>query len=260
MVTTLLVLVIILVSGIVAVSPFALGLLDQQQRDWEQLSWIGQTYGAASALLSVFALIGITVSLFMQAREASAAREQALRAIHTELLQMAMDDEVYRRCWGPFFASEDPVAQREHTYVNLIISNWQMQYEVRVFSEQHLRSAAHILFSGEVGQRFWAEVRDLRISTSSTRRERRFHEILDEEYRHALSAPASPPKPKNTTAPAPQQRLTRRERQALGVIVVGAGVAAIRRFLWSRSHRSRRTRRTARRSRSQEGKRLASKF
>lgn len=149
-IATLLLLVIILTSSLVAASPFALGLLKGQSRDWEQLSWIGQTYGAASALLAVLALIGVAVSLYMQTREAKASREQSLRAIHTELLQMAMDDDVYRRCWGPFFASGDPTSQREHMYVNLIISNWQMQYELRVFSEPHpaLRRAHLVLRRG----------------------------------------------------------------------------------------------------------------
>lgn len=228
-VATLLLLVIVLASGLIAASPLALGLLDRQSRDWERLSWIGQTYGAASALLAVLALIGVAVSLFMQAREAKASREQALRAIHTELLQMAMDDEVYRRCWGPFFASDDPTGQREHMYVNLIISNWQMQYELRVFSEPHLRSAAHILFSGEVGERFWSDVRELRAGTASTRRERRFHEILDEEYQHALTSPVVAPTPES---PSPRPRRSiRRTRQVIGLAAVGMGVAAAARRL-----------------------------
>ena len=208
-----------------------MGLLNRQSRDWERLSWIGQTYGAASALLAVLALIGVAVSLFLQSREAKASREQALRVIHTELMQMAMEDEVYRRSWGPFFASGDPVAQREHIYVNLIISNWQMQYELRVFDEPHLRSAAHILFSGEVGQRFWSEVRDLRMRTASTRRERRFHKILDEGHQRALTSPATAPMPKSPVTQRHTQRPSRRIHYAVWLIVAGMGaIAALRRL------------------------------
>jgi hypothetical protein len=78
--TTLLLLVIVFVSCLVAASPFALRMLDLQSRDWERLSWVGQTYGAASALLSVLALIGIAVSLTLQARESNASREQSRTA------------------------------------------------------------------------------------------------------------------------------------------------------------------------------------
>jgi hypothetical protein len=116
-------------------------------------------------------------------------------------------------------------------YVNLIISNWQMQYELRVFSEAPLRSAAHILFSGEAGERFWPEVRDLRVSTASTRRERRFHEILDEEYQHALTSPVVAPTPENSSMRSQPRRSTRRTRQVIGLAAAGVGVmAALRRL------------------------------
>jgi hypothetical protein len=220
-----LLLVIVLVSGMVAVSPFALRALSPQSRDWEQLSWIGQTYGAASALLSMFALIGITASLVMQARESKAAREQALRVIHTELLQMAMEDEVYRRSWGPFFAAGDATAQREHMYVNLIISNLQLRYELNAISEEHLRVMARTIFSGEVGARFWAEGREMRLRSVGSRRERRFHEILDEEYRHALEEPAQPPPPARPQDRAPARHPRRIWPVLLGV--AGASAAAV---------------------------------
>ncbi|MDL4774522.1 DUF6082 family protein [Actinomadura xylanilytica] len=221
----LLLLVIVLVCGLVAVSPFALGTLSSRSGDWEELSWIGQTYGAASALLAVLALIGVAVSLFMQAHEAKAAREQGLRAVHTDLLQMAMDDPLYRGCWGPFFASGNVDGQREHMYVNLIISNWQMRYELRAISEEHLRATAHIVFSGEPGRRFWAEGRDLRLRAAGGRRERRFLHLLDEEYEHALREPARPP------APARPPRSPRRRPPWTLLAFAAAGLAAAAPFL-----------------------------
>lgn len=203
LVTTLTLVVIVLSSCLVAASPYALRAWDPRSDDWERLSWIGQTYGAASALLAVFALIGIAVSLVMQAREVRAAREQTLRAVHTDLLRMAMEDEVYRDAWGPFFAAGDPDHQRRHMYLNLIISNLQMRWDLRAISEQHLRSTTHVLFSGDAGRRFWAEGRELRSRAVSSRRERNFHRILDEEYEHALRDPARPPAPAH---PAPPHR------------------------------------------------------
>src|SRR5216683_2045201 len=147
---------------------------------------VGLAYGVRSALMLGVALGGVAVSLIRQERDARASGEQALRAIHTELLRMAMDDPLYRSAWGPFFASDDPDAQREHMYVNLIISQFQMAFELRTISEQHLREAAYILLSGEAGQRFWATGRELRQRAVSSRRERRFHEIIDAEYQRAL--------------------------------------------------------------------------
>ncbi|WP_424534621.1 DUF6082 family protein [Sphaerisporangium viridialbum] len=192
LITILLLIVIILISALVALSPLALSLLDGQAADWERLSFIGQTYGAASAILSVLALIGVSVSLLLQAREAKATREQALRMLHADLMKMAMEDPLYRRAWGPFFESDDNDGPREHMYVNLIVSQWAMEYELRTITEEHLRSIANVLLSGPAGRRYWHTVRELRITSTSTRRERRLHEILDEEYRRteARSVPA----------------------------------------------------------------------
>jgi hypothetical protein len=76
LITIMLLLVVLLASGLVAASPFALRLLSGRVTDWGQLSLIGQTYGAASALLAVLALIGVAFTLFMQAREAKSSRER----------------------------------------------------------------------------------------------------------------------------------------------------------------------------------------
>ncbi|WP_344938996.1 DUF6082 family protein [Sphaerisporangium flaviroseum] len=226
---------IVLVSTLVALSPLALNWLDGRAGDWERLSFIGQTYGAASALLSVLALIGVSVSLFLQAREAKATREQALRMLHADLMKMAMEDPLYRRAWGPFFESDDHDGPREHMYVNLIISQWAMEYELRTITEEHLRSIAHVLLSGPAGRRYWANVRDLRINSTSTRRERRFHEILDEEYHRAGPSPPLPPRPK------PETRTAHETRWGLVVVALLAGAASaeiLHRRLSSRRHKN----------------------
>ncbi|GIH98527.1 DUF6082 family protein [Planobispora takensis] len=193
LITILLLVVVGLVSGLVAISPLALSLLGDQAGDWERLSLIGQTYGAASTLLSVLALLGVAASLVLQAREAKSDREQALRMLHTDLMKMAMEDPLYRRAWGPFFDSDDHDTPREHMYVNLIVSQWAMEYELETITEQHLRSIAFTLFSGPAGRRYWGNVRDLRLDSTSTRRERRFHQILDEEFAKAPEPPGPPP-------------------------------------------------------------------
>jgi hypothetical protein len=71
-------LLIVLAVGLVAVSPLALDIFGNSPA-WTQRSEIGQTYGAAAALLSVLALVGISISLILQAREAKIAREYASR-------------------------------------------------------------------------------------------------------------------------------------------------------------------------------------
>ncbi|MGP4027010.1 DUF6082 family protein [Actinomadura sp. 3N407] len=86
--------------GLVGLSPVALDLFRGNVKTWERLSFIGQTYGAASALLSAFALIGIAATLILQARDTEVNREQGRRVLHVDLLKMALENPLYRRAWG----------------------------------------------------------------------------------------------------------------------------------------------------------------
>ncbi|MEV5412824.1 DUF6082 family protein [Thermopolyspora sp. NPDC052614] len=181
------VLLVLLSVALVVLSPFALDA-SGDDREWARRSEIGQTYGAAAALLSVLALAAIGVSLVLQAREAKIAREQASRATHTELLFMAMEDPMYRECWGPFTTAQDEREFKQQLYTNLIVSYWQSRYELGTFTEEHLRHGAGTLFMGQPGRSFWEQAREPRMRTSRTRKARRFHTILDEEYRKAVAA------------------------------------------------------------------------
>jgi hypothetical protein len=60
---------------VVIFSPLALREFgNSTQTNWSQLSSVGQTYGAISALLTAMALISVVASLLCQAREARLAR------------------------------------------------------------------------------------------------------------------------------------------------------------------------------------------
>ncbi|WP_147268699.1 DUF6082 family protein [Sphaerisporangium album] len=180
------VLLVLLAVVLVALSPLALDVLDDGGK-WSQRSEIGQTYGAAAALISVFALTAITVSLVLQAREAKLAREQASRTTHNELITMALENPLYRECWGVFSDEKDENSLKQQLYMNLIVSYWQTRFELGTFSETHLRHGAASIFSARPGRTFWKDAREARIRTSQTRKARRFHAILDEEYDKSIS-------------------------------------------------------------------------
>jgi hypothetical protein len=139
----LVVLAVLGALGAVFLSPLALSRVPAAQGiDWSRLGDVGQTYGAASALLSVFALGGVAVSLHLQRRESKAAREQALRGLHTDLLRMALEDATFLECWGPIGESTDVGWYRQHIYLNLVVSHWQMMWEIGAITERHLRLTA----------------------------------------------------------------------------------------------------------------------
>lgn len=224
---------------LVLLSPLALASLDSRvAADWDRLSSIGETYGAASALLAILALGGVLLSLVLQARESKANREQSLRVLHVELLRMAMDDELYLACWGPFGSHPDRDSQRQHMYVNLVVSHWQLMYEIDSLREPQLRAMADSLFSGDVGYRFWSDVRAVRLRTATGRRATRFHRIVDERF-----VATTPPVPTRQEAPdRVRSRSTGRARTVLasiGVAIGLGGAASIaRRRLRRRSRNS----------------------
>lgn len=211
----LVVLLVLFMAGLVGVSPAALALFQGDTATWERLSLIGQTYGAASALLSALALVGIAITLVLQAREVKVSREQGQRILHVDLLKMAMDNPLYRRAWGPVLG--DGEEDRQHLYVNLIVSEWQVSFEIGTMGEALLRAEAASLFRGEPGRRFWRNARQVRLATSSARRERRFHQILDEEYRKAEAE--GPPVPDRSDRPPARPSYSAYRMAAVGVAV-----------------------------------------
>ncbi|MFC4869523.1 DUF6082 family protein [Streptomonospora arabica] len=179
----------VVVVGLVVLSPLGLGAVEGVSDDWEDLSFIGQTYGAASALLAGLALLGVVATLVLQARETRMSRELALRDSNSELLRMAMEDAEYARCWGANLPMPDRAEQRRSMYTNMIVSQWEMAYDSRAMGDEHVRVLARGLFAGRIGWEFWNRVRAVRLRTAESRRSRRFHRILDEEFRASAEPP-----------------------------------------------------------------------
>lgn len=199
-----LVVVVLAVISLVLLSPAALAALNPNGSvDWQRLAHISQTYAAASAILALLALGGVAVSLVFQAREMRANRVHATRLVHMDLLKMAMDDPLYMRSLGPSRFSNDDL-RRQSLYVNPLIGYWRMAYEMGEASELHLRAVAADFFAGEDGQRFWRTWGHERIRTSTEKRTRRFHEILDEEYQKATAPPPESPA-REESAPESQE-------------------------------------------------------
>ncbi|MEV3857630.1 DUF6082 family protein [Streptomyces sp. NPDC050095] len=201
--------------GLVVISPLALPALDGRGEDWQKISNIAQAYGAVSALLSGLAVIGVIVSLILQAREGKASRVQTARAAHTDLIKTAIENPDYLECWGGPDPTRTVLMRRQHMYINLVISYWEMSYEIGDLKDDWLAAVCDEVFTGEIGRSFWERNRAARISTAPTRRLKHFNEIIDERYRRALATPprtmpalpdygvpgATPPNPRDPHRP-----------------------------------------------------------
>lgn len=221
LVVTLL-LVVVLCVGLIGISPLALDAFHGSTSHWNRLSSIGQTYGAASAVLSVLAVIGVAITLVLQARDSRAIRLQAIRESHTRLLEMAMRDPELNKVWGPSGLSDPFVLQRQNMYANMIISQWEMSYATRTLTDGHLKLLAAEFLSGTIGRDFWSLARRARLDTSESKLNRRFHEIIDEEYQRLQNTPAIPP-------PEPgglsnHETRSRRNSLVIAAAILGLGV------------------------------------
>src|SRR6266480_1461980 len=174
---------------LVAASPLALnGLGSLLGLPWKQLSDIGQAYGAASALLTSLALIGVAGSIILQAREINASRDQSSREHHAHLVEMSLEDPVYQRAWGADPSQFGSDGFRQRAYINLIVSHWERDYKVNGIAEHTLRGNIAQLFKGEAARQWWAETGFIRRASAANRREKRFCRIVDEEFRKAIAS------------------------------------------------------------------------
>jgi hypothetical protein len=222
---------VIVLLGLVIVSPLALkelGLLHGM--NWFQLSSIGQTYGAASALLTGLALIGVVGSMIYQARAIQSTVEQSSREHHFRLVEMAMNDPLYQLAWGSELAIRlgDRDTYRQQVYVNLIISYWERDYIQGDVPEHALRIYLTSFFGGEAGRTWWAKVRNLRLIAAKNRKARRFVKIVDQEYRKAVrSGPATVPAMPPTDVKSKPGKIDNRIRAGVIIASAAAGGAVI---------------------------------
>ena len=178
--------------GLVLLSPLLLRQLGTLRGvDWTRLSNIGQTYGAASAILSALALGAVAVSLLVQARQTKVQQIQAVLGYHLELMRMTLDDPpVYLPCWGWNLDMPEVTRKRQQIFTIMMMNHEVMGYMVGVTSELSLRGVFLAdLFQGEVGRQYWKHARDVwTLELRESRRGRRFVQIVENEYNRAVAA------------------------------------------------------------------------
>jgi uncharacterized protein DUF6082 len=199
--------------------------------DWNTLSQIGQTYGAASAIVSALALGGVAVSLFLQAGQARAHQIQMVREYQLELVRMVLEDpNLYIPCWRPIeVPGLNPDGKRQHLFITLRMNYALMGYEIGVISERGLRGDTLAgMFKGSAGREYWEESRQFWfLRASRNRQTRAFLRIVDEEYEKAVAA--GPPIQGRTIEALPQMAPRNNVRvaqsaSAAALLGMGAGV------------------------------------
>jgi len=209
--------------GLVILSPLALrAFASNSNVNWKALSDVGQTYGAISALLATLALVGVSLSVILQARQTRYARWETSRSRHGELVRFALEHPHYQQVFG---VSADS-SRALFAYLNLMLQHWMTLWEFKDMSERQLRRYLHDVFSTEAGRSYWARVDEERSTDLNTRRERQFHQIACQEFEltEAIRPTATP-----HSIQHPDKRMSRTTRAIIPWIVGGAcGVAVSR--------------------------------
>jgi hypothetical protein len=226
---------LIAIIGLVIVSPFALVELAHSRLNWSQLSNIGQTYGAVSALLSSLALFGVVISLLYQARANRIAYEQTFRTFQLDLLKMELEDPSLMTAtgapWG-FPIPSDFMSLRQFVYVQMWLSSFAGRYVIGELSDATARDiVANEVFRSSAGRSYWAATGQSQLKTSKGRLHR-FCRLLDDEYKKALSSNipiANPIKGRDPlTGPHAQPNTCRKEQvHRLGLIAAAAVVGTL---------------------------------
>ncbi|MET7332622.1 DUF6082 family protein [Nonomuraea sp. NPDC005650] len=213
----LLMLIALACAAATLLSPLLLDLLVPAGSRWQQLSDIGQTYGAASAVLSAFALVAIGLSLFLQAREMRFSRQDAERSHHFQLMQLLIENPALSRELG---ISGTRLDSQVHIYLNLLLSYWEMLFLTGEMPEPVLVEYARAnVFNVQAGTRFWEGTREHRRLVAKSRQAERFVSVIDLAWRQSLEdRPAETPSRGSSPRPIAVGA-------AAAVAVVGAGIA-----------------------------------
>ncbi|MEV6487650.1 DUF6082 family protein [Actinoplanes sp. NPDC051633] len=172
-------------TGVVIASPFLTSWMASLPLDWQDLSNVGQAYGAISAVLSGIALCGITASLLMQRQQYRLSEHQSVRQRHHDLIKMTFEDPSLKACWGES-SSGTGLTENEAAYCNLIVDYWHMLWRISQINSENLQRIASSFFNGEVGRTYWS-VYGKNWLSDGDRRTAAFRAILDIELARAIA-------------------------------------------------------------------------
>lgn len=169
---------------------------------WRRWSDVGQAFGVVNSVVAALAVAALIITSTAQSRsQRDQQTEVSVRQLHVTLTRMAIDNPHLAEVW-PRTTMEDPVAQSQYMYANLLLQHAWLQYTTGLATREEMISNFRFLFASPKVRAFWGK-------TASSRRsiyvedtiEASMAAIADEiwrEYEAVLacaceSEPMSPP-------------------------------------------------------------------
>jgi Family of unknown function (DUF6082) len=201
--------------------------------NWAQLSNIGQTYGAVSALIAGIALAAVAISLFFQARSLTLSQMQMMRTFHSDLIKFTIENPELLPSWGFAREPNSTIEDIQRTgFVNILAAFWITSYRTGAISAAELRGNFSTAFNGEAGRKWWIDSGKNWTRSAKDRRSRHAVMIIEEEFRKAESL--GPPIVTARLWTNPEQhdsatlKLRRPGHKTEIILAFGAGIAAAR--------------------------------
>ncbi|GAA0468291.1 hypothetical protein Ade02nite_79160 [Paractinoplanes deccanensis] len=194
----------------VILAPLLLIRLSAPGDDYSRASDIGQAYGAASAVIATLTLAVVMAGLAVQHRQLRNERVRSMLGSTEELVKIAMDEPVYRQCWGARVAPEG-LDEDLFYYCNRILKAWKQGWDLREMSETQTRRFLANFFDSEVPRRFWELHGDWHETVKARSRREQFLAIVNEEYLRATKG--GPPSRARETREPPARTSSKSRRQ-----------------------------------------------
>jgi hypothetical protein len=135
-----------------------------------------------SILISSIALVGVAVSLLLQARQLRVSQLQISHAAQFDLLKVGLDNP--KLIAG--LLEEDPDSFAGAIYINWTTKYMELSYEIKALTADAVRLQAKLMFSAQFARSWWINAKPLYNAEATTKRENDFVALLDEVYEQAI--------------------------------------------------------------------------
>ena len=152
-------------------------------------SLFGDSFGFLNAFFTGGAFLLVLWTITIQQKELALQREemskivsQQNRELHFDLIKTAMYDSDLMEVWSDNVTNSKE--QKQSSYINLIISNWEMLFSTAVIDEHHAETMLRNQMARSSKFRdYWEIHGDRRREYSKfNKKMERFHRIIDEAY------------------------------------------------------------------------------
>ncbi|MEV4134093.1 DUF6082 family protein [Dactylosporangium sp. NPDC049742] len=144
------------------------------------------TVEGLSALIASLALLGVVISLFLQARQLRIMRLQSVRSMQFELERIVLaDPDVY----PSHLTDGNSDVLRRRMFMQMWLKYVELGYHVGEFDDASVRANARKIFGDSTYLEHWRRAQEAEPSRQSTNKASRFRVLLTEEAERSRLMP-----------------------------------------------------------------------